>query len=151
MSGRQHQRRQNSVGREVSTLGSTSGSVFPDPHLVAAIVDRLTLNAHILETGTQSYRLYTRSQGDLWPETDSGHLQVGVTDDGSVDGRRGWSACAMQGAVGLAGRRHSLRRSPSPPESPGHARGLAGCSPICWPDSERGGAEEWTQPYLPEA
>jgi hypothetical protein len=30
--------------------------VFPAPRLVAAIVDRVTLNAHILETGTQSYR-----------------------------------------------------------------------------------------------
>ena len=28
------------------------GSVFPDPRLVAAIVDRVTFNAHILETGT---------------------------------------------------------------------------------------------------
>nr|WP_255378753.1 ATP-binding protein [Mycobacterium sp. E802] len=35
------------------------GSVFPDPRLVAAIVDRIAFNAHILETGTQSYRLRT--------------------------------------------------------------------------------------------
>lgn len=35
------------------------GSVFPDPRLVAAIVDRITFNAHIIETGTQSYRLRT--------------------------------------------------------------------------------------------
>jgi DNA replication protein DnaC len=34
-------------------------SVFPDPRLVAAIVDRVTFNAHILETGTESYRLRT--------------------------------------------------------------------------------------------
>ena len=33
------------------------GTVFPDPRLVAAIVDRVTFNAHIIETGTQSYRL----------------------------------------------------------------------------------------------
>ena len=33
------------------------GTVFSDPRLVAAIVDRVTFNAHILETGTQSYRL----------------------------------------------------------------------------------------------
>jgi len=33
------------------------GSVFPDPRLVAAIVDRVTFNAHIPETGTHSYRL----------------------------------------------------------------------------------------------
>jgi DNA replication protein DnaC len=35
------------------------GSVVADPRLVAAIVDRVTFNAHILETGTQSYRLRT--------------------------------------------------------------------------------------------
>jgi DNA replication protein DnaC len=35
------------------------GTVFPDPRLVAAIVDRVTFNAHILETGTTSYRLRT--------------------------------------------------------------------------------------------
>ena len=33
--------------------------MFPDPRLVAAIVDRVTFNAHILETGTHSYRLAT--------------------------------------------------------------------------------------------
>ncbi len=35
------------------------GSVIPDPRLVAAIVDRLTFHAHIIETGTESYRLRT--------------------------------------------------------------------------------------------
>jgi DNA replication protein DnaC len=35
------------------------GTVLPDPRLVAAIVDRVTFNAHILETGTHSYRLRT--------------------------------------------------------------------------------------------
>jgi DNA replication protein DnaC len=33
------------------------GGVVPDPRLVAAIVDRVTFNAHIIETGTESYRL----------------------------------------------------------------------------------------------
>ncbi len=33
------------------------GTIIPDPRLVAAIVDRVTFNAHILETGTNSYRL----------------------------------------------------------------------------------------------
>lgn len=32
---------------------------FTDPRLCAAIVDRLTFNGHILETGTNSYRLAT--------------------------------------------------------------------------------------------
>src|SRR3981189_649080 len=35
------------------------GTVFPDPRLVAPIVDRVTFNAHIIETGTKSYRLRT--------------------------------------------------------------------------------------------
>ena len=35
------------------------GTVIPDPRLVAAIVDRVTFNAHIIETGTDSYRLRT--------------------------------------------------------------------------------------------
>jgi DNA replication protein DnaC len=35
------------------------GAIFTDPRLVAAIVDRVTFNAHILETGTSSYRLRT--------------------------------------------------------------------------------------------
>ena len=33
------------------------GATFTDPRLAAAVVDRLTFNAHILETATTSYRL----------------------------------------------------------------------------------------------
>lgn len=35
------------------------GNVFTDPRLAAAVVDRLTFNAHIIQTGTTSYRLAT--------------------------------------------------------------------------------------------
>ncbi|MGH9157133.1 MAG: IS21-like element helper ATPase IstB [Acidimicrobiales bacterium] len=35
------------------------GSTFSDPRLAAAVVDRLTFRAHIIETGTDSYRLRT--------------------------------------------------------------------------------------------
>jgi DNA replication protein DnaC len=35
------------------------GRTFSDARLVAAVVDRLTFNAHIIETGTNSYRLHT--------------------------------------------------------------------------------------------
>lgn len=31
--------------------------VIPDPRLAGAVIDRLTFNAHIIETGTNSYRL----------------------------------------------------------------------------------------------
>ena len=33
------------------------GKVIPDARLVSAVVDRVTFNAHIIETGTESYRL----------------------------------------------------------------------------------------------
>jgi hypothetical protein len=49
---------------EKASIGLASNLPFangaqssPDPRLVAAIVDRVTFNAHILETGTQSYWL----------------------------------------------------------------------------------------------
>jgi DNA replication protein DnaC len=48
-----------SIGVGTNLPFSEWGSVFSDPRLVAAIVDRVTFNAHILETGTQSYRLRT--------------------------------------------------------------------------------------------
>ena len=35
------------------------GQTFTDPRLAAAVVDRLTFRAHILETGSSSYRLRT--------------------------------------------------------------------------------------------
>lgn len=35
------------------------GQVIADPRLVAAVVDRLTFRAHIVETGTESFRLRT--------------------------------------------------------------------------------------------
>jgi len=48
-----------SIGIGTNLPFSEWGSVVSDPRLVAAIVDRVTFNAHILETGTQSYRLRT--------------------------------------------------------------------------------------------
>jgi DNA replication protein DnaC len=48
-----------SIGLASNLPFSEWGTVFPDPRLVAAIVDRITFNAHILETGTNSYRLRT--------------------------------------------------------------------------------------------
>ena len=41
------------------------GQVIGDPRLVAAIVDPLTFNAHIIETGTESFRLRSTRAG--WP------------------------------------------------------------------------------------
>lgn len=35
------------------------GATFNDPRLAAAVVDRLTFRAHIIQTGTESYRLRT--------------------------------------------------------------------------------------------
>ena len=36
---------------------SERGQTFADPRLAAAVVDRLTFHAHIIETGSESYRL----------------------------------------------------------------------------------------------
>jgi DNA replication protein DnaC len=39
------------------------GQIIPDPRLVAAIVDRITFHAQIIETGTESYRLRSTRAG----------------------------------------------------------------------------------------
>jgi len=39
------------------------GATFTDPRLAAAVVDRLTFNAHIIQTGTSSYRLSATARG----------------------------------------------------------------------------------------
>ncbi|MFH9008580.1 IS21-like element helper ATPase IstB [Streptomyces afghaniensis] len=55
----------NSVA--IASNESFSGwtKTFTDPRLCAAIVDRLTLNGAIIETGTDSYRLaHTKAQGE---------------------------------------------------------------------------------------
>jgi DNA replication protein DnaC len=41
------------------------GQTFTDPRLAAAVVDRLTFNAHIVETGTDSYRLRTARRANI--------------------------------------------------------------------------------------
>ena len=45
------------------------GATFTDPRLAAAVVDRLTFNAHIIQTGTTSYRLATRRPRPTRKET----------------------------------------------------------------------------------
>ena len=45
-----------SIGLASNLSFSEWGKVITDPRLVAAVIDRVTFNAHILETGTASYR-----------------------------------------------------------------------------------------------
>jgi DNA replication protein DnaC len=45
-----------SVGVASNLSFSEWGQIITDPRLVAAVIDRVTFNAHILETGTDSYR-----------------------------------------------------------------------------------------------
>lgn len=55
-----------SVAAATNLPFSEWGVVFCDPRLAAAVVDRLTYKAHIIETGTDSYRLkasQTRQKG----------------------------------------------------------------------------------------
>ena len=47
----------NSIAVASNLPFSEWGNVIADPRLVAAIIDRLTFHAHIIETGTDSYRL----------------------------------------------------------------------------------------------
>ena len=51
--------REEKASVAIASNESFSGwtKTFTDPRLCAAIVDRLTFNATIIETGTQSYRL----------------------------------------------------------------------------------------------
>jgi DNA replication protein DnaC len=44
------------------------GQVVTDARLVAAVVDRLTFRAHIIETGTESFRLGTARKGRQKPQ-----------------------------------------------------------------------------------
>lgn len=46
-----------SIGCASNAPFSEWNKTFTDPRLAAAIVDRLTFNAHIIQTGTDSYRL----------------------------------------------------------------------------------------------
>ena len=64
---------------------------FTDPRLCAAIVDRLTFNGHIIETGTTSYRLaHTRAQqatsGATSSRADSSDRRNAVTGAGDRSG-----------------------------------------------------------------
>ena len=45
------------------------GQMFPDPRLVAAIIDRITFRAHIIETGPDSYRLRATRAGRATKKT----------------------------------------------------------------------------------
>ncbi|SEI17362.1 IstB-like ATP binding protein [Leifsonia sp. CL147] len=56
--------REEKASVAIASNESFSGwtKTFTDPRLCAAIVDRLTFNGHIIETGTESYRLaHTRT------------------------------------------------------------------------------------------
>lgn len=48
-----------SIAAATNAPFSEWAATFTDPRLCAAIIDRLTFNAHIIETGTESYRLRT--------------------------------------------------------------------------------------------
>ena len=57
------------------------GQTFADPRLAAAVVDRLTFHAHIIETGSESYRLrLTRGGATASPRQSAG----GVVKDTSL-------------------------------------------------------------------
>jgi len=51
-----------SIACASNAMFSEWGATFTDPRLAAAVVDRLTFNAHIINTGTSSYRLRAWAQ-----------------------------------------------------------------------------------------
>ena len=57
--------REEKASVAIASNESFSGwpKTFTDPRLCAAIVDRLTFNATIIETGTESYRLARAKAG----------------------------------------------------------------------------------------
>jgi DNA replication protein DnaC len=61
--------REETASVAIASNESFSGwtKTFTDPRLCAAIVDRLTFNAAIIETGTESYRLARAKAGTAKP------------------------------------------------------------------------------------
>ena len=55
--GRTEREERASVAVASNAPFSEWGQTFADPRLAAAVVDRLTFHAHIIETGSESYRL----------------------------------------------------------------------------------------------
>jgi hypothetical protein len=83
-----------SIARASNAPFSEWGPTFTDPRLAAAVVDRLTFHAHIIETGTTSYRLRTTRAARTTPTTRSttseaikhgGPLQASEVGPGRVD------------------------------------------------------------------
>ncbi len=57
------------------------GRTFADPRLAAAVVDRLTFHAHIVETGTDSYRLRSTRTNRSTPTKDQPAPKETTTTD----------------------------------------------------------------------
>ena len=103
------------------------GTVFPDPRLVAAIVDRVTFNAHILETGTQSYRLRTSKTTTRASRARPAPPQGRVTICHAADAPSAASRCPARcpapaapssTAARPAGKRPTGTAADTPPEPP---------------------------------
>ena len=72
------------------------GSIIPDPRLVAAIVDRRTFHAHIIETGTESYRLRTTRAAKPTKESASKLTALAVNEHGRRANRAPWAGCRSE-------------------------------------------------------
>jgi len=59
------------------------GRIIPDARLLAAIVDRLTFNGHIVETGSDFYRLKTTRDQSARP--DGGGVRIGCCGGAKID------------------------------------------------------------------
>ena len=96
------------------------GQTFTDARLAAAVVDRLTFRAHIIETGSESYRLRI-SRGRQAAVRGSG---VHVTDDLPAPEQRRPAATRDTATTSQA----AAARNPTLPDGPGRPIGRRGIS-----------------------
>ena len=80
------------------------GTTFTDPRLAAAVVDRLTFRAHIIATGTDSYRLRATRAAKKEPPPDTHHSRHVTTSDGGRPAQPGWGQIrpSQWGQMGLS-------------------------------------------------
>ena len=105
---------------------------FTDPRLCAAIVDRITFEAHIVETGTQSYRLRASQRRHTKPPPRE--TGKGAPHDRHQRRRRRHRRLRQRLRPGHRPRHRRLpappRRAPQRPRRVGHQSRPTGCVPL---------------------
>ena len=126
------------------------GNTFTDPRLAAAVVDRLTFNAHIIQTGTSSYRL-TSTRNKKGAANTSLTTQGGAKS-GQHSGAK--STCHSQAINARADKTVVSIRAPSSAAANSNTSGVP-CPPNCRACSAPGNGfpldEGWLSGWLRSA